>query len=91
MTCLNKDQSTSFIFAFSNVCCLGSQTNTKASLLLIAAQVFIQSMEGMALVHQEHLCVFKMGISLHTNIHRYFLQLLCFELYHRRSRREEKR
>lgn len=47
MTCLNKDQSTSFIFVFSNVCCLASQTNTKAGLLLIAAwKVFIQGVRG---------------------------------------------
>lgn len=57
MTCLNKDQNTSFIFAFSNVCCLASQTNTKASLLLIAAQkVFKQGMRGW-LLSTKNICV----------------------------------
>lgn len=56
MTCLNKDQSTSFIFAFSTVC-LASQTNTKGSLLLIAAQkVFIQGMKGW-LLSTKNICV----------------------------------
>lgn len=72
MTCLNKDQSTSYIFVFLHVCCLASQTNTKTG--------FHTGHEGFALVYQEELFIFKMGIFLHVNMYRYLQKLLCFKL-----------
>lgn len=77
MTCLNKDQSTSYIFVFLHVCCLASQTNTKTS---VSKTGFHTGHEGFALVYLEELFIFKMGIFLHVNMYRYSQKLPCFRL-----------